>query len=574
MEITCIYEEIALPMMYPSGLKNTDPGPLDDIWRTMEVCSQRGMYFLDEAKGEFLFTSYREIFMVAKNYAAALYHSGVTTGDYVIISAKTAREFTYAWVGLVLLGATPVPLPPREVFSSDEFYQSRIQPIVSEFDTLICLDEEEEKLKNIGSDRKSELRLITYSALAKEADSATSGTNSNHTVPLHHTEWEDVAFVQFTSGSTGNPKGIIIRYSNLLTNILDIWSRLQVDPENLNAATWLPLYHDMGLVGFFLGCLLTLTNLYLMSPQQFAKRPFQFIGLLSEKEIEICGMPNFALEWILRKFQPGKEYPYRFEKLKWVGIGAEPVHSEIIIAFEAVFNLFGLRKGVISPCYGLAEATLAVSLYPPLESFHPVDYRGQSYPTVGKILDHVEIRLAKKSENDREGIVHIRGKSVAREALINGTVKYLLDQDGYYNTHDNGFWDGEELVIIGREDDMFIINGENHYPYDIEAWTRNIREISRNRVACLALESNRKDENRLEIYLFYESRKMDQEEREILDKKILSEVLKNTGICPDRIVAVASKTIPVTTSGKIQRNKLKELYLGNLIPEDKFLTDH
>jgi len=428
---------------------------------------------------------------------------------------------------------------------------------------FILQDEENEKevIRAVYVEKKLGHRILTFSDLFNGLETGKADA-PERVVPVDG----DIAFIQFTSGSTGNPKGIMVSYKNLLTNIYDIWTRLRVDPDCLRAATWLPLYHDMGLVGFLLGCLFTTTELVLLSPQQFAKHPVQFLTLITDYKIEICGMPNFAMEWILRRFDPEDRNEFDLGSLKWIGIGAEPINMEKLRLFEDAFSRFGLKKGVLSPCYGLAEATLAVSIANPLEEYKVYRFNNILYPTNGKVLGDMEVKIEKQNNGDDFGLIKIKGNNVAEKAIINGKITGICDTNGFYNTMDIGLFLDDKLVVLGRYDDMFIVNGENFFPYEIESYIKNLKAVSRNRVVCFDVPASISPTGFTELILLYETPKLPVIEKAAMELEIDKTILKNTGLKLSKIIGVEPKTILVTPSGKIQRGLIRKRYLeGSLL---------
>jgi acyl-CoA synthetase (AMP-forming)/AMP-acid ligase II len=378
------------------------------------------------------------------------------------------------------------------------------------------------------------------------------------------------AFVQFTSGSTKAPKGILVTYRNLFSNATGIVRRLGGRTGD-TWISWLPLYHDMGLVGMFLTTMINGLGLVMMSPQAFARRPLQFLAIAEQYRCTVCSMPNFSYEWILKRMSTQREVKFSLEHFRWMGVGAEPINPATMLEFERVMSAHGLGKGVLSPCYGLAEATLAVTAALPGEGYRLSERDSEQKVSCGRILDGVEIDLS-------GGSVRIRGECVARSALVEGREVSLLDDDGYYDTRDLAYFDGELLVVLGRADEMFIINGENYFPYDVESAARDVDGVLKRRAICFQTPASGADPARL--VLLYETLATDERTAATVEEEIRAAVLRHTGLNPDVVMGVPARTIPVTPSGKLQRLRARQLFvegeyerlsaqLRQMVPQDQ-----
>lgn len=527
----------------------------DTVWDAIKHCDERGMYVYDNKDKQFIYTSFSNIYRRAGILAGVLKEYGISVHDRVILSANTSLDFLSLWTALIRLGAVIIPMPPKSALIGDYKFYNRINRILPYAKHYLCESNEVEDITNALDSQTHVMNVIPLPEVYKKESK--SVRVPDRYVPTK----DDIAFIQFTSGSTSYPKGIIITYENLFAAIRGIWSQLEVNPATLRAASWLPLYHDMGLVGYFLGCLLTQTELMLLSPLMFAKRPLSFLSLLSDYGIEICSMPNFALEWILRRADRNKEYDFDLSLLKWLGVGAEPVCISTLNDFEQFLRPYGLKRGVISPCYGLAEATLGVTIASPYDPYKIVNLHNQMLPTNGKTLSTVEFKIDHYDTKDF-GMIKIKGPSVAKQALIDGQTVSLLDDEGFFNTKDIGFSVNDEyLVIMGRTDEMFIINGENYFPYEIESIVRNSSYSLRKRVVCFDIPATDQSCSPLNIIILYESKPLPPGKQLTVENDLKHMIKRNTGLDVTRIIPVAPHTVPVTPSGKIKRKQAKKMYL-------------
>lgn len=525
---------------------------ISGLWNKLEKNGTKGFHVYNEKGSTFDLLSFAGLVKEAGRAAAFLNEKNIPNRVPVLFSAVSSREFILIWLALLWKGCTPIPMPPADALIGDNQYEHRIKDIIPHFGYYICYEREAHRIKPLASSRTFPLEIYTFESLFNSA----WGDYDPGKIPERETlTLDDAAFYQFTSGSTSKPKGIIITYRNLSTNIADTWERLEIDTEKERIGSWLPLYHDMGLVGFFLGGLFTQTELVLLSPLFFAKRPLRFLEVIEEFQIGYCSMPNFALEWIIRTLKRKKDFTSDLSSLRWIGVGAEPVNVNTLEQFSCLLSPLGLKEGVLSPCYGLAEATLAVSIEEPFISWQEVSRNGQRFPTVGIGLSHIEAVIKKDGDNV-PGTIHIKGDGVAETALIEGDLVSLLDEEGYYNTKDIGCFENERLVILGREDEMFIMNGENIFPYDIENTLRESGLAARNRVVCFPIERDGK----MEIIILYESRYKDEQ----ISREICEHIIRILGITAVFVYPVPIKSIPVTSSGKIKRKAAKEQYLKQI----------
>ncbi|VAW81431.1 Polyketide synthase modules and related proteins [hydrothermal vent metagenome] len=523
------------------------------VWQKLEQCDTRGIHIHDDDTGKLSYQSYATLVQQAGELAAYLASQGFKAGDKVLLSAKTTPEFPVLWLALIWMGVTPVPLPPREMLVGKNTFKERLKGILKHFPYYICLENEVNDVRYAAKEQEANLTIITFSELLNRSN--------NNSVPTRAAIPNDtLAFIQFTSGSTSHPKGIMITYSNLYANIFAMWSRLSIDPSQEKILSWLPLYHDMGLVGKFLGALLTQTTLILTSSQYFARRPLHFMNLINQHQTQLCSMPNFGLEWILKRLATSKKPACSLASMKWIGVGAEPVNVKTLQSFEKAFAPFGLRPGVLSPCYGLAEATLAVSASPALAGYKVHTLDSYALPTLGFPLCNIQVKIDSDGDQSESGVIKIKGPSVARSAMINGQVKLLVDEDGYYNTGDIGAIANNQLQVLGRIDEMFILNGVNHFPYDIEATIRTIDGILRNRVACFQISDMSCRNSESGVIILFESKPLTDSEYTNLTIQIERRVLACSGFRPSAIVAVPPKSIPATPSGKLKRLSARRLY--------------
>ena len=394
----------------------------------------------------------------------------------------------------------------------------------------------------------------------------------------------DVAFLQYTSGSTSEPKGVMVSHGNLLSNIHDMTEAFNSTSDSIGL-NWLPHTHDMGLIGSFLHSVHKGAVIYLMSPTSFIRRPMMWLQALSTYHVEITGGPCFALQLCLDTLSPEKIQTLNLASLRYIIIGSEPISEEVISQFFDKLKPTGLSKQAFSPSYGLAEATLMVSSrtgskaimldYLALnqnvatlanaESQHAVTVLSCGKPYLSVAIVSPETKLL-CSENTL-GEVWLQGKSIAQgywqnpvETKNNFNVTPTgVENQRFFRTGDLGFLNQGELYIVGRIKDVIIINGLNYYPQDIEqvvllcddrlhrancavfCW-RPIHAVTDSFVVLVNLRKRLPDEDYV-----------------LLTTKIKKQILIAFQLVPHDVQFVHA-SLPKTTSGKLQRNACKQLY--------------
>lgn len=516
------------------------------VWGQLEQCHERGVHVLDDATSQFVYKSYAEQVTAAGKLAAVLAQYGITRGERILICAETTPNFPVLWLALVWLGAIPVPLPPAYVLSGQYTYWERVFGILRHFRFYCCHPDELEQINEIAAAQDSHITSIELPRLFAAAERYEGDLPSRAVL----TE-DDIAFIQYTSGSTKAPKGVLVSYRNLFANSAAMWERVKFEPNHHKCISWLPLYHDMGLVGMLLSSMINQNDLHLISPHNFARRPLQFLAIAEQCGAQYCCMPNFAYEWILKRVESSRNLKLSMAHFRWLGVGAEPINPRTMSQFIDTMKPFGLHDGVVSPCYGMAEATLAVTIAAPGEEFELSQRNGNAWVTCGRPLAGVELDVA----GDR---IRIRGTSVAKSALINGQAMPLADPDGYYDTGDCGYFENGRLVVLGRTDEMFVINGENYFPYDIEAASRVVEGVLKRRTICFHVPASPTRAG-LSVLLYERLANLIAQEEEI-EAEIRSQVLSHTGLNLDLVQGVPPRSIPVTPSGKLQRLRARQLF--------------
>ncbi|GIW42598.1 MAG: hypothetical protein KatS3mg076_3175 [Candidatus Binatia bacterium] len=377
---------------------------------------------------------------------------------------------------------------------------------------------------------------------------------------------DDLALVQFSSGSTGDPKGICLSHANILSNILAFADRLQQSSSDV-CVTWLPLYHDMGLIGTLLAPILRGVPLALLSPLDFLRRPVSWIRLLSKYRATIGVAPQFAYSLCARKVDPGELSDLDLSCVRVLLNGAEPIHPEGIDAFEEKLAPLGLRRGVVTPCYGLGEATLAVTMRAPGSGAPSIDVPVAEGTTmrvasVGPPVLGTEVRIRDERGNwlpeDRIGEICVRGPSVCVGYLRGDRIEPATDAEGWLPTGDLGLLHGGELYVTGRKKDLVIVGGRNLYPQEIEAEAGKIAGVRPGRIVAFGIAEPRRDTEALVVV----AEAVDDRRGEEIVGELRRSLLAKFGVAPYDVLLVGKGEVPRTTSGKLRRSEARAMYLG------------
>lgn len=390
---------------------------------------------------------------------------------------------------------------------------------------------------------------------------------------------DDIAFIQFSSGSTGDPKGVVLTHQNLLTNINAIikCSGATVKDTSLS---WLPLTHDMGLIGFHLTPLVLGIDQYILPTSLFMRHPMLWFTKANQHKVTVLSSPNFGYKYFLSFFKPEVVADWDLSHIRLIFNGGEPISSRLCNEFLDTMEQYGLKRNVMFPVYGLAEASLAVTFPPPEEELIIVhlsrnklnigDFAreveeknsdGITFVDVGYAVEGCSIRICDADNrllgNGRIGYIQIKGANVTSGYYNNDQVSAeTISRDGWLNTGDLGFIRNGRLVVTGRAKDIIFINGQNYYSHDIERIAQEVGGIELGEVAAFGVpDAEQRNEAVILVVLF----KKEVEKFLPLAITLKRQIFKQVGLDVKAIIPV--KKIPKTTSGKIMRFKLKEMYL-------------
>ncbi|HEX4995113.1 MAG TPA: AMP-binding protein, partial [Methylomirabilota bacterium] len=465
-------------------------------------------------------------------------------GDKVCLIYPTCAEFFYTFFGALRLGAVPVPLYPTlgVEATANVFRDSEAKAVATIGWFRPGVDESAAGAANIR-------HILEPSDL--EADAPVP--------PFPAIREDDVAFIQYTSGSTGSPRGVVLSHANVCRTVEFMGEAAQLGRED-TVVSWLPLYHDMGLIGCAFTPPTTGAPLYLLPPD--LKNPRVWLELVTRVRATFTVSPDFGYRNCVRNI--GDTSGIELSSLKQALSGAEPVRLSTIEAFERKFDI----DNVITPCYGLAEATLAVAIWP---RFTPLrlDTSGK-FLSVGHACRGVSVRIM---QEDRvvgpgvEGEIVVRSPGVMQGYHNNPeATRRVLSADGWLRTGDLGFLDAEEyLYVTGRVKDLIILGGENVIPADVEEVVDRVGGVRYS--AAVGIDSERTGSQRLHVVAEVRGDGGTRDEQSAIVREIVQRVHHASGHRPAKVLLVRPSTIPKTSSGKIQRARLGQMIAGGEITE-------
>ena len=499
-----------------------------------------------------------ELLSRAQEAANALLDRGIAPGDRVLLVLPTGEEFLAAFFGSILAGIHPIPLSPPQGAQPPALFRERLEQLTRALD-----------VRAVIAQRDLELDAIPPDALRG---------NDRFTAPVAVTP-QSVAFLQLTSGSTGMPKGVVITHGAAMANVRQIASGSGVVRDDV-MVSWLPLFHDMGLVGGVLLPLAAGMSLVLSTPFAFLRRPAHWLQAISRHRGTHSLAPTFAYRQVADRASEREMEGVDLSSWRVAYVGAEPVHTAVLETFEQRFTRYGLQPTTLFPCYGMAEATLAVSMKPFRERYRTlrvsraalarderaVAPRGQDdaleLVACGIPAEGMSVTIRDSHghvlPDRRLGEITIDGPSVFSGYFERGVAPARIR---FFGTGDLGFIDGNQLFITGRRKELIILAGENHHPAEIEWAAAKVDGIRSGRVAAFGVEDPEAGTQRL-CLMAEVDRHGDRTREEALMIAVRKKVREETGLVVGGVEIVAAGTIPVTTSGKIQRGAVREMFLN------------
>jgi 1-acyl-sn-glycerol-3-phosphate acyltransferase len=543
--------------------------PPDSVATLVEVLDwhaehhgDRLLITLHSDRGATTHLTYGRLRIDALAVAAGLTEKGYGVGDAVAIMLPTASEFFGAFYGALYAGCVPVPLYPPARPSQLEDHLRRIAGILQNAEARLLITVGQAKpLAHLLRARCEQLQTV-----ATVADLAVPGGQFARPA----VSADATAFLQYTSGSTGNPKGVVLSHANLLANVRAMWRGSRVSSADI-FLSWLPLYHDLGLIGACIGSLYVGYRLALMSPLEFLAKPSRWLWAIHHHRATVSAAPNFAYELCLNKLS---DADLAFN-------GAEPVSADTVERFATRFARYGFRREAMFTVYGLAEGVLGVT-FPPLGRGPVIDRVNRAallrhavakpagiddvhalrVVSCGAPLPAHEVRVVDRAGHElperAQGRIQFRGPSATKGYYKNPSANATLFDRDWLNTGDLGYFAAGELYLTGREKDVIVRGGANIHPAELEAAVANLRGVRKGGVAVFPATDPRTGTER--IVVLAEVREADAEERRRIAAAITRLAVDQIGMPPDDIVLGPPRSVLKTSSGKIRRIACRELY--------------
>ena len=520
---------------------------------------------------------YSELRRDALDMAYRLIAKGVAPGDRIALIAETSPEFAALFFGTVYAGAWPVPLPLPTSFGGRDSYvdQLAVQMQSAEPTFLIY----PESLENMAPDAG---RLVGAETISWEAFGAEPAVET----ALPSAATDDIAYLQYSSGSTRFPHGVAVTHHALLNNLAAHGHGMEVNDTD-RCVSWLPWYHDMGLVGCFLSVVANQVSVDYMKTEDFARRPLAWLDLVTRNtrvgDTSISYSPTFGYDICARRISSQSHVSDRFDLSGWriAGNGADMIRPDVMQSFVDAFHEAGFSAKAFLPSYGLAEATLAVTIMPPgegiiVELVEESELSGEAWPgdrpqryraivNCGKPCRDMSLEIRGDEGTplaERQiGQVWTAGPSIMHSYFRDPESTEACLQNGWLNTGDMGYMSGGYLYVVGRAKDMIIINGKNHWPQDIEWAVEQLPGFKQGDIAAFSVTMPGGEESPA---VLVHCRTTDGEERSKLRDAIREKVRSITGMnCV--VELVPPRSLPRTSSGKLSRAKARRLYLSGEI---------
>lgn len=528
-----------------------------------------------DKNGNIVVQTYVELLEEAKRVAAGLYNLGLKKGDKLIIATLTNKETIELLWGCFLLGVVPTTLQSPVTFTGINPPVIKMMSVFNQLGRPFIFMSPE--LKNVEG--------LPPGIVKHKTDLKCTGE-----FPEPDLEPGDLAFIQFSSGSTGESKGVMLTHRNMMVNMDAIRIGLDIQYPDV-FGNWMPLFHDMGLIGYHLTPIYSMVFQYQVETIDFIMNPGTWLNLMSRSKVTISGCTNFGLSLVLRHFSRKKPDPaWDFSGMKALLNGAEPISVKTMQDFTALLVPYGLKPETMMPVYGMAEATLAVSfaslreqsIAETFDSFlldreHLAKAAGPSDPAarllseVGTAINDIYIRIVDDQDNyvqeGTSGHIQLKGPSITSGYYNMPETRVTAFCGEWLRTGDIGFFFEGRLYISGRYKDIIFRNGRHYFANDLEEVAITLDDIKPGKVCYGGVSDEKTNQDKIIAFLAGVP-----EQKAIETFRHLRALLRNNlGITTDEVILLKSNEIPKTSSGKLQRYKLVQRYINGEF-NDRTLT--
>lgn len=543
---------------------------------------KRPHVYLQDENGKEKVITYGMLLQEASRVGAALTELGVEENDTVAIMLPTSEDFFYSFFGILLIGAIPVSIYPPFRPDRIEEYALREAKILDNAQVRILITFH--KAEKIGDLLRVFIRSLKKVVTADELRSP-EGNIGKIKIATNHP-----ALIQYTSGSTSLPKGVLLNHENLLANIRAIGKAIEISPLDVGVS-WLPLYHDMGLIGSWLNCFYHAIPIVIMSPISFLTRPERWLWAIHYHRGTLSGAPNFAYELCSRRIQARALEGLDLSPWRLCFNGAEQVSTKTLTRFMEKFKPYGFGENTMCPVYGLAESAVGLT-FPKLnrpakidtidravferEAFaKPAGAASQNnlkFVSCGQALPDHEIRIVDERgitlPERKIGALQFRGPSSMVGYYRNQEATAAVYHKGWWDTGDLAYIAENELYITGRSKDIIIKAGRNLHPEEIEEAASQVTGVRKGCVIAFGVVDVKWETEKLVVVA--ETPEKNKTKQQQIKSEIGKKIATILDIAPDEVVLVKPRTIPKTSSGKLQRSECKALYVNKKISAPKW----
>lgn len=538
-----------------------------------ERTPDRTHIYLREDDGSETPLTYGWLWTEARAIAGSLSDRGIRRGDTVAIMLRTERHFFPTFMGALVAGCIPVPLyPPFRADRIEEYVSRQIGILQNAGARVLISFKEVERVAGLLVHQVPSLDAVVRPDTLVAEPSAPVATDAS-----------DGALIQYTSGSTGLPKGVYLTHANLLANIRALVQGLEMGSDDVGIS-WLPLYHDMGLIGAWLGTFYVGAPLVLMSPLAFLARPVRWLQAFDQHHGTIAAAPNFAYDLCTTRITDAELDGLNLSSARVLLNGAETVSPDTLSRFFDRFEPYGLQRTALCPVYGLAECSVGlaapvVGTPPRIDAVRRTTFQetGEAAPAAvddesalrfvscGHALPNHELIVIDESggraPERRQGQIRFRGPSATAGYYRNEeATRTLIGDDGWLSTGDLGYIADGDLFITGRAKDLIIKGGRNLYPHEAEAVVGAVDGVRTGCVAAFGVVDEARGTEQFVVVA--ETRVTEADARDALQRAISNEVTNALGVAPDRVVLAPAGAVSKTSSGKIRRAATRDALLS------------
>jgi fatty-acyl-CoA synthase len=524
------------------------------------------------------FFTHAGIERASARYGGALQALGARKGDRVALILPDNADFVFAFLGALRAGLVPVPIyPPTGLGKLAGYLDNTLHIVARSGARLLVTNGEIKRMLGTIQAQVPELERVV----------AVEGVRGmREDLRPAKVSLDDTAFLQFTSGSTSRPKGVVLTHRNLAANVraimeLGLGIRDSVD----SGASWLPLYHDMGLIGFVIAPLYHVNTITFLPPLLFLKRPVRWLETISRHRASISFGPNFAYALCVKRIKESEVAGLDLSSWRIAGCGAEPIRAENLRAFADKFAPQGFSDRAFVCCYGMAESTLAISfsklgagvnvdvvdgaalwekgraepIDPSAAGAAPITRCGPAFADHDIQVFALDDEMSERPLGEREvGEVRLRGPSLMSGYFNEPELTREAFAGGWLKTGDLGYLAGGEVHICGRAKEVIIVNGRNYYPQDLEWEAGKVEGVRKGNVIAFGTMKPQNDRER--VIICFETHLVGEAERTALKGEVRRVVQQALGLTVDDVLPIGIGVLPKTSSGKLQRSKTRELY--------------